>query len=341
MRLPYYSLLTVVLLVGNALNAQGLHFSQYFNAPLLVNPANTGFMPDYDYRVGGNYRDQWANLGNPYKTMSIWGDTKLFNNSFDNSWVGIGAMLLNDVAGSGTLNSNKGYISVAYHQLLGDNSLLSGGLGIGMVNKRIDINKLTFDNQWNGQFFDATINPNEPFTRNSVTYFDMQAGLNFAFFPTDNVYVNMGISGMHLNRPNESFFSTKSLSGAVPYRFTGFFNSSIKIQNLWIVNPNIYISKMGNVWETVVGVNANRNLSGDGTSQLILGIYYRNKDALIPMIGYEINDLKITFNYDATISSLNYYNASQGAYEISIIKSGLIGGATSSSKSVKCPSIKF
>jgi hypothetical protein len=39
----------------NAVDAQDLHFSQYFNAPLLTNPANTGFEPDADYRVGINY----------------------------------------------------------------------------------------------------------------------------------------------------------------------------------------------------------------------------------------------------------------------------------------------
>ena len=34
------------------LQAQDLQFSQFFNAPLLVNPANTGFLPDADYRLG-------------------------------------------------------------------------------------------------------------------------------------------------------------------------------------------------------------------------------------------------------------------------------------------------
>lgn len=320
--------------------SQDYHFSQYYNAPLLFNPANTGFMPDYDYRIGGNYRTQWANLGSPYKTMSLWGDTKLFNNVFENSWVGLGGMIMNDAAGGGTLNSYKGNLSIAYHQLLGDNSVLSGGLGFGLVNKRIDINKLTFDNQWNGEFFDVAINSNEPFAYNSVYYFDLQAGVNFAFFPTDNVYVNMGVAAMHLNHPKETFYATNTVDDQVARRFTGFLNSSIKIQNLWILNPNIYVSKMGNAWETVLGFNANRNLSGDGTSQLILGLYYRNKDALIPVVGYQLNDLKITFNYDATTSSLGTSNGTQGAYEISIIKSGLLTKETFS-RSVKCPAMKF
>ena len=84
--------------------AQDLHFSQYFNNPLLVNPANTGFAPDVDWRAGVSYRNQYSSLtANPYKTMSAWGDAQLFNNRFDNGWVGIGGAVLRDVAGTGNL----------------------------------------------------------------------------------------------------------------------------------------------------------------------------------------------------------------------------------------------
>ena len=137
--------------------AQDLHFSQYFNAPLLVNPANTGFMPDHDYRLGINYRDQWANIGNAYKTMSAWGDVQLFNSRFENGWVGLGGTLLKDDAGGGTLTATRLFVSTAYHQVINDNGLLSVGVGIGGVNKRVDPSKLTFDNQWNGKFFDITV----------------------------------------------------------------------------------------------------------------------------------------------------------------------------------------
>ena len=133
--------------------AQGLHFSQYYNAPLLLSPANTALMPDNDFRVGANYRNQWANLGSPYKTMSAWGDTKLMADRFEDGWLGVGVSLLKDVAGSGSLTSTAGYATVAWHQMLGYNSLLSGGFGVGFMSKRIDASKLTFDNQWNGKFW--------------------------------------------------------------------------------------------------------------------------------------------------------------------------------------------
>ena len=321
------------------MHAQDLHFSQYFHTPLLINPANTGFNPDYDYRLGANYRDQWANVGNPYKTMSVWGDTKLFTERFENGWVGVGGSLLKDVAGSGSLSSTSGYATVAYHQMIGYNSLLSGGFGLGFVTKRIDITKLTFDNQWNGKFFDITLPTNEPFAFSQSTYLDLQMGLNYAYFASENAYFNAGISIMHINNPRESFFDPSVSDNRVNRRYTAFVNGSFKVQDIWIVNPNIYVSKMGNAWETVAGLNANRDLSGDGTSQFILGLYYRSNDALIPMVGYQVNDTKFTINYDATISGLSTLNGTRGAYEISIVKSGVF--PSSSSRAVRCPTVRF
>ena len=341
--LQYYKACTLMVIpVALTITAysQDLHFSQYFNAPLLVNPANTGFAPDVDWRVGINYRNQWSSvINNPYKTMSVWGDAQLFNNKFDNGWLGVGGALLRDVAGSGGLTSTRAYGSVAYHQLLGLNSLLSLGFTGGYSNKRVDFNKLTFDNQWNGQFFDITVPNGEPFLYSSVSYFDLQAGMNYAYFPSDNSYFNVGLSAAHINTPKESFFASNSISDQrLAVRFTLFLNGMFKLNDQWIVNPNAYISKMGNTWETVLGMNANYNLSGDGTTQLIGGLYYRANDAFIPMVGYQFSDFKLTVNYDATTSSLKNYNQSRGAYELSLVKTGLY---SSNGKAVKCPTVKF
>ena len=319
----------------NVLKAQDLNFSQYFNAPLLTNPANTGFNPDYDYRYGGNYRNQWASVGTPYKTMALWGDVQLFTNRFENGWMGLGGTILKDVAGSGSLTATSANISIAYHQMLGYSSLLSAGFSAGMVTKKIDLNKLNFDNQWNGQFFDITVPSNEPFSYNQVGYLDLQAGLNYALFASDNAYFNAGVSVMHINQPSESFFAASISNSKLEMRYNFFANASLKVNDSWIVNPNIYVSKMGNAKEVLLGANANRDLSGDGMQQLIIGLYYRNNDAAIPVFGYQINDLKITVNYDATVSALKNLNGNRGAYELSIVKHGIF--PSSSGKSVRCP----
>lgn len=330
--------LTIMIAAGSA-RAQDLHFSQYFNAPLLINPANTGFEPDADWRAGINYRNQWAGISSyPYKTMSAWGDAQLFNNRFESGWMGAGLAILKDVAGSGNLSSTKVYGSVAYHQMLGYNSLLSGGFGIGAVNKRIDLTKLTFNDQWNGKFFDIAIPTNEVFNTTSVWYLDLNVGLNYAVFPSDNAYINAGISVNHLNMPNESFFGENTADTRVPMRFNSFINGSFKLNNQWIINPNVYVSLMSKSTEIVGGMNAHYNLSGDGTTQLIGGLYYRAQDAFIPMIGVVISGISATVSYDATSSTLGTYNQTLGAYEISITKVGIFSEYGSN---VKCPSVRF
>ncbi len=347
MRTPFMRKLLDIKLVAGIMaifctltsSAQDLHFSQYFNTPLLVNPANTGFAPESDYRVGVNYRNQWSSiLNNPYKTMSAWADAQAFGNRLNNGWLGIGGALQSDVAGSGGLTSTRAYGNIAYHQLLGINSLLSMGFSVGYASKRIDFTKLSFDDQWNGKFFDVTIPNGEPFAYSRVSYLDLGVGMNYAFFPSDNTYLNVGVSISHINQPRESFFSNSLIDQRVDARYNVFLNGMFKLNDQWIINPNAYVSKMGTAWETVVGMNANYNLSGDGFTQMIAGLYYRGGDAFIPMIGYQLNDFKLTFSYDATTSFLKNYNQSRGAYEISLVKTGLYN---SGGKNVKCPTVKF
>ncbi len=321
------------------MNAQALNYSQYYNAPLLTNPANTGFNPDYDYRAGMNYRTQWASVGTPYKTMGVWADAKLFANRFENGWMGIGGSIIKDVAGTGQLTATGAAVSIAWHQMLGYNSLLSAGFSAGITTKRVDLSKLNFDNQWNGKFFDVTIPTFEPFAFSQVGYLDLNMGLNYAYFASENFYFNAGVSIMHLNSPKESFFAANISDARVPMRYNFFANASLKMDNLWILNPNIYYSSVINKNELVMGMNANRNISGDGMQQMILGLYYRTGDAIIPMVGYQVNDLKITVNYDATISGLSNLNGSRGAYELSIIKQGIF--PSSQGRSVKCPTVRF
>ncbi len=317
--------------------AQDLHFSQYFNAPLLVNPANTGFTPDGDYRLGINYRTQWASVSNPYKTFSAFGDAQIFGDRFENGWIGVGGALLRDVAGTGNLTSTRAFGSVAYHQAVGLGSLFSAGFNVGYVNKRIDFTKLTFDNQWNGKFFDVGIPTGEAFVTNNINYFTLQAGVNYAYYPTENAYFNVGFSASHINRPRESFFDATVADQQIQPRFTAFANGSFKVAEQWILNPNVYVSKMSTAMEVVGGINAQRDLSGDGNTQLIMGAYYRLNDAIIPLVGFQQNGYRLTFNYDATMSGLQPYNGTRGAYEISIIKQGIIN----TNRDLKCPAVRF
>ncbi len=310
------------LLFAFSLQAQDLHFSQFFNSPLTTNPANTGFIPDADYRLGVNYRNQWsAVMTVPYKTTSIFADAQLLRDKLENGWLGVGGVLLNDVAGSGGLRSTKIYGSLAYHQMLGNSSLLSAGFNVGWANKRIDQSKLKFPDQFDGKFFDNPFT-NVSLTNNNVSYMDVQAGMNYAYFPREDIYINAGYSIHHVNRPKETFFNDLTNAGRIPMRHIGFLNAIVKVNDRVIINPNAYFSTQAKASELVLGLNGNYNLSEYGEKQLIGGLYYRLGDAVIPMVGVEVNSIRFTFSYDATVSSLNKFNNYRGASEISIIKKG-------------------
>ncbi|NIG53271.1 PorP/SprF family type IX secretion system membrane protein [Chitinophaga sp. Cy-1792] len=327
----------ILLLTTSSGFAQDLHFSQFFNSPLTTNPANTGFIPDGNYRVGINYRDQWSSIPVPYKTMSAFGDAQLFRDQLTYGWVGIGAVILRDVAGAGDLSSTKGYASIAYHQLLGNSSLLSLGFNAGSANKRVDVTKLVFGDQWNGKFFDAQVPTAEPIASSSTNYFDLHVGMNYAYFPTDDIYVNVGAAVQHVNQPRETFYNGDN---QVPRRYIGFLNASIKMSDKVILNPGAYYTRQAHTSQTMLGLNAAYNLSGDGNQQAYGGIYYRTNDAVMAMVGYQLSNLKFMFSYDVTTSSLSAANSSRGAYEIGIIYTGLYKnrGFSDAIRSTFCPS---
>lgn len=334
------SCLLAVLASGELL-AQDLRFSQWFNSPLTTNPANTGFIPDADYRIGANYRSQWVNvMAVPYKTISVFGDAQVFRDRIESGWLGLGGVILRDVAGSGNLTSTKVYGSLAYHQMLGYSSLLSAGFNVGWANKRIDPTRLKFPDQFNEStgFFDAGVPTSVVFNATSISYMDIQAGLNYAFFPTEELYVNGGFSVHHLNRPRETFFTDNGFDNRLAPRYIGFLNASVKMSPQVILNPMAYYTNQASASELVAGASANYNLSGDGETQVIGGLYYRAGESLIPLVGFQWKNFRMSFTYDVTTSPLSTYNNARGAIEFSLLKHGFYSDYNGSQRQSLCPS---
>ncbi len=303
-----------------------------------MNPANTGFLPDADYRLGASYRNQWSSiLADPYKTTSVFGDAQVMRNKIDNGWLGLGGVILNDVSGSGSLRSTQVYASMAYHQMLGIASLLSAGINLGAVNKQIDMSKLKFPDQFNGVFFDNSIPTSVVLNSNSVYFLDIQTGLNYAYFPDQKTYLNVGYSIQHVNHPLETFFSSNADSARLPLRHIGYVNALLRVEDRVIINPNIYYTYQAGASELMGGINANYKLTPDGDKQLIAGLYYRLGDAVIPMLGFQLKNIKFTFSYDATVSALQNFNNMRGANEMNITNYGYYNQYNSDTRKVLCP----
>ena len=83
--------------------AQDIHFSQFFEAPLLRNPALAGVFTG-DLRVQSIYRTQWQSVTTPYQTVSLNGEYKMPVGKGED-YMTIGGQILYDRAGTVALTS--------------------------------------------------------------------------------------------------------------------------------------------------------------------------------------------------------------------------------------------
>src|SRR5215475_13867687 len=128
---------------------QDPNFSQFFASPLTLNPALTGKF-DGVYRVAGNYRNQWPTINNAFRTYTASFDVGILKNripEFDQ--FGIGFLGFADDAGNGVLKNNAFAVSMAYHKALDEDGFHQLGVGFqgGYVGKRLDVTKVTFEDQ--------------------------------------------------------------------------------------------------------------------------------------------------------------------------------------------------
>jgi len=186
--------------------AQDLHFSQFFEAPLLRNPSLAGIYTG-DIRVQAVYRDQWNSITNAYKTSSLNAEYKMPVGKA-NDFLTAGLQFLYDQAGTVSLKTTHFLSALNYHKSLSDitNRYLSIGFMAGPVQQRIDRSKITTDGTYNGT------GEGENFPSPQYTYFDAAAGMSFNTQLNDNVDNNLflGLAYHHFNRPKKSFYTDQS-----------------------------------------------------------------------------------------------------------------------------------
>ena len=157
MKVRFYALL-ISLFGAWAVNGQDLanaHFSQFYLAPLSLNPALTGNFNGL-FRISGIYRDQEPGLtmGKPaFSEPSISVDFSLLRNKLKNGALGLGLVFVNDEQNGGAFNINTILGSVAYNMNLTPKFQLGVGLQGGVITEKANLNQLTFND---GYYVDPT-----------------------------------------------------------------------------------------------------------------------------------------------------------------------------------------
>ena len=91
------------------------------------------------------------------------------------------------------------------------------------------------------------------------------------------------------------------------------------------------------VWEILFNINTNSGDLALSTNEFEIGLYYRNKDAIIGVAGYKFKNYHVNFSYDHTISQLSQGNGGMGALEISFIVTGLFRNPDQLRNTYGCP----
>jgi type IX secretion system PorP/SprF family membrane protein len=316
-----YLMMCAAVLAGTAIclqdaAAQGLHFSQFYNAPMLVSPANTGLMSDNDFRVGANYRSQWAAVPVPFRSFSFFGDAQIFRRRNGTNWLGVGGAMFTDKAGDGNLSLSRWEGFAAYHIELGDYQMVSVGLSAATVERSVDFSQLTFDTQWDGFVFNNTLPNGEKGAMSKANYTDFGAGVNYAIFPSELVYIKLGASVAHLNQPKESFYSQENRVGMRP---TGYVDVLARVGTKVIINPSAYYTRQKSASQLMYGSLVSIFMGADDKSgNLVLGAYHRWNESFVAAFGYDWNGLRVMASYDYTMSELGKYNNHNGAMEIGV-----------------------
>ena len=140
MRKIFLATCLLVLVLQVKVTAQDIQFSQFYAAPLYLNPAFAG-STEYT-RVGLNYRNQWPAINANFTTTSLYVDHYLEDiNS------GIGAILTYDKSGIGGLRSFNIGLQYAYELRLSERFTFRPGMQIAYYNRSVDFNDLIFGDQ--------------------------------------------------------------------------------------------------------------------------------------------------------------------------------------------------
>ncbi len=316
------ALIFFILLTASTLSAQDFHTSQYDVLTLYNNPGLTGVYTEEqktDYKVYLTHRSQWKSIGiKPYASYSLAYDMKYKR-------FGIGGLLLNNRSGAGNFNTLNFLLSGSYFIIKDPESphTLNVGIQAGIVNKSFDPEQYLYESQYNSSTgeLDENLESGELYSNTSILRFDANVGIYYSYNDKAKKYHPfVGFSLAHLTKPNESFTSAPS---RMPMRANATAGCEFIVNDKVKLTPNVLYMNQAMASELNVGVLGTYRIKEK--NDLIYGLNYRMKDALIIHLGFRKDNLTLRMSYDVNTSYLAAYTGHKGAYELSLTMSGKKG----------------
>lgn len=329
------SVFCTLLIVGSA-KGQDLHFSQYFETPMLRNPALSGLF-NGDIRIQGVYRNQWSSVTFPFQTGALNGEYKFPAGKGDDYFTA-GLQMMVDRAGAVALTSAHFLPALNFHKSLSAtrNTYLSMGFMGGVVSRRLDRSRVTTNNQFDGFRYNGSLPDGETFF-NSYSFLDVTVGLSLSTTMgiNDEHSVYGGIAYHHLTKPATEFY--RNVTHLPKWVASAGLKYTLGTMNYVTFHGDYY--RQGGAQTMIAGAMYSLKLDDESQPSYLVhaGAMYRYKDAFIPIVRVDFAPFSLGFSYDINVSPLRTVSSGRGGLETSMSYQTFINSDKSSYEKVKCP----
>jgi type IX secretion system PorP/SprF family membrane protein len=342
-RMKKISALALLLLPGVAVQAQDIHFSQFYETAVLRNPALMGTFPG-DYKVAGVYRSQWSSISKPFTTGMVTGEVRVPLKGQSGDYFTAGLLGYYDRAGSIDLQTTAIYPALSFTKYMGSShTFLTAGFTGGYLQRSFDPSKASYNSQYNPV---GGYNPNNPsgevYADNHISNWDMGAGLAVNSGAEDNHYTcYAGVSCYHFTRPKRSFIYEGNEIVRLDTKWNVAAGGSYRLTDQYGVQVHLNYARQGVYNEFIggglLGWKRISNNESDPVLAIYGGVFYRAGDAAVPTFKVDYKRMSITASYDFTTSKLRPASNGAGGLEMTVTQSGLFNSEKYAKARTLCP----
>lgn len=299
-------LYSLLLVLSGTLSSQDIHYSQFYNSPLNVNPAKTGIF-NGDKRLNLSYRSQWRSVPVPWTTFSGSFDRKFYPKYGKQHFFSFGVLFNYDVQGElSDLNLTNINLTGSWTKMLNENNLFTVGALIGYATRAYDSQSQTWDRQWNGVSFDPSLSPGEVFDSERISFLETGLGLNYRWQKSKRTKLDLGIGGFHIFEPTVSFFNTGndvslarriSLTGISSFQLTEKFDLGVNGLYQFQQDSKEFVGSLLGKFH----VNRNRGKE----LEFHVGMGWRSGKSWYPIIALQHRQYYVSINYDVDHSDFS------------------------------------
>ena len=298
-------------------NAQDIHFTQWMHAPHTYSPSSIG---DFDgvYRFHGNYRNQWSSVTVPFTTFA----GMVESNTLDKYVEGLSGAggLVYDVSGDSKFSTTHLNMGLGYKVDLPDsNGVFRFGFLPSATQKKIDVNALKFDNQYNGYYFDGNLSTGENLPRLSRWYFDFALGAEYSTYLSNKFKFRSGFAVYNILSPQQSFFNNNDIR--LDRRYSLQVDGAYQLSDKILIKPGIQFSNQGMYYSVNFGGILEYDLSKTiyFKQMVFAGAYFRAVDSGDLIVGLDYDHWRIGVSYDINYSGLVPASNYRGGVELAVI----------------------